>query len=173
MGIGDSITFVACFAGMMFFSLPALMLVLGLTFDRTTDYAAHRLNQGAITPLFLGLIPVLLIGIPSTIFLSLGSVFQLCGSIAYLLLFMWGFLSLSAVGRTLGMKLMALNGESARPLYELLLGTLVLTLAIAFPIWGWFVVFPAAFVIGIGATVLVSFKRLRGDYRSAAVQYQD
>lgn len=157
----------------MFFSLPALMLVLGLTFDRTSEYAAQRLQEGIILPLVIGLIPVLLIGIPSTIFLSLGSVFQLCGSIAYLALFMWAFLSLSSVGRTFGMKLSQLNGRAGHPLYEMLLGTVVLTLAIAFPIWGWFVIFPVAAVVGIGATVLVSFKRLRGDYRPAAPQYQE
>jgi hypothetical protein len=162
MGIGDSITFVSCMAGTVV-ALPAFLMLLSLFFNRTTGAAAARLNHGAILPFFAGLVPVIFIGVPSTLMFSIGSVTQFCGTIAYFALFLWAFTGLAAVSRMLGSSL----GFSENPLAQTAGGAFILTLAIFFPILGWIVVLPFAMILGLGATLLAWINRFWGMQRTA------
>jgi len=161
MGIGDSITLVSCLAGLML-ALPALLIFLNLIFARTTDHAAFRLQKGYILPFFAGLISAIAIGVPGAILLSLGSVFQFCGTLVYMAILLWAFLGLSSVSRVLGMRLGEYSNRPENPLLEASSGAFVLTLAIAFPIIGWFMVLPFALIIGAGAVFLGRVNRFRG-----------
>jgi len=158
MGIGDSITLVSCLAGLVT-ALPALLVMMNLIFPRTTGAAALRLHRGMILPFFVGLFPVIFFGVPATILISLGSVFQFFGIIAYLLLFLWAFTGLAALARLLGMRLGDLTNRPENIFLETIAGGFVLTLTIAFPLVGWFVVFPLGVVIGVGATIIVMLNR--------------
>lgn len=157
MGIGNAVTLVSCLAGLML-ALPAMMIFLSLLFNRTTTRAAERLYRGAITPFFVGLIPTLLIAIPSSILLSLGSVFQLCGTLFWFALLMWAFTGLASVGRMAGMRLHQ-YATHENPMIEIVGGSFLLTFAVAFPILGWLIILPISLVTGIGATVLALFRR--------------
>lgn len=151
MGIGDSITIVSCLGGTMLAS-AALLLFFNLVFPRITHRGAMRLKQGVIIPFFVGLVPTIFLGIPSAILLSIGSVFQFCGTLLYLFLFSWAFLGLATVSQSLGMRLG--EGYQGNALTDVLSGVLILMFAIAFPIIGWLVIFPLSVVIGVGATIL-------------------
>ncbi len=164
MGIGDTIMIVSCLGGMLL-AMPALLLALRAFFHRTTDFAAARLSKGALWPFFAGLVPLVFIGVPATILLSIGSVFQFIGTLTYLALFIWGFVGLAAFAQMLGERLMAGAGFAENPGAEMLLGAFVLTLAIAFPILGWLVALPFALVIGVGGTVLGTLQRLGQAWR--------
>jgi hypothetical protein len=161
MGIGDSITLVGCLAGMML-ALPALLVLLAVVFGRNTRVAALRLRKGVILPFGVGLVPILGIGIPAAILLSLGSVFQLCGTIAFLLLFLWGFVGLSAISRMMGMQITDQTNLPENVVIETATGAVILSLAIAFPLVGWMMIFPLGLAIGMGGTVLAFLYRLRG-----------
>jgi hypothetical protein len=160
MGIGDSITMVSCLAGLMV-ALPALLVFLSIIFSRTTLLASLRLRQGVILPFCVGF-PIFGIGVPAAILTSLGSVFQLCGSIAFLLLFLWGFVGLASVSRMMGSQLGEQTGLPDNVVLETASGATLLSFAIAFPIVGWLLVFPLALVAGVGATVLSVWYRLSG-----------
>jgi hypothetical protein len=161
MGIGTAITLVSCLAGTML-ALPALLMFLNILFARTTHRSALRLQRGFIVPFFVGLVPTLALGIPSTILLSLGSIFQFCGTIAYLLLFLWAFTGLAAVGQALGMRLLEMSNRPENLTQEAGIGIFLLTFAIAFPIIGWFIILPFSIVIGVGANVMAVFKHWFG-----------
>jgi len=152
MGIGDAITIVSCLAGLMV-ALPAMMLFLGLIFNQTTQRAAERLAYGGIVPFFVGLIPSVLIAVPASILISLGSVPQFCGSVLWLLLLMAAFTGLSVVSRTVGMHMRDLLATDST-LLDPIAGVLIVTFAISFPFLGWFIILPLSLVTGIGALVL-------------------
>ena len=159
MGIGDSITLVSCLAGLMM-ALPGFLIFLNLVFARTTQRTANRLSKGAITPFFVGLVPVIVIGGPAVGMISLGSVFQLLGTLTILALVMWGFTGLAALARLLGIRLAEMGGHQDQPLVEMIVGAFVLSFALAFPLVGWFLLLPFGLIFGIGASVLSRFSRL-------------
>lgn len=165
MGIGTAITLVSCLAGTMV-ALPALLLLLNILFSRTTQQAALRLQQGFVVPFFVGLLPTIFLGIPSTIALSIGSVFQFCGSIAYVLLFLWAFSGMAIVGQAIGMRLMDINQRPENPFQESVLGVSLLTFAIAFPIIGWFIILPFSIIIGVGASLIALYRMRFGQVAS-------
>jgi hypothetical protein len=161
MGIGDSIALVSCLAGLMV-ALPALLVFLGVIFSRTTLLASLRLRQGVILPFCVGLVPIFGIGVPAALLALLGSIFQLCGSITFLLLFLWGFVGLASVSRMVGIQLSEQTGMPNNVVLETASGATLLSFAIAFPLIGWLMVFPLVLVAGVGATVLSVWYRLRG-----------
>lgn len=157
MSIGDSIVLVSCLAGTMF-ALPALLTFLNMAFSHTTERAAERLERSVIVPFFVGLVPILFIGVPAGFLISLGSVAQFCGTIVYLGLLLWAFTGIGVVSRTVGRHI----GVFADPFMESLTGAFVLSFAIAFPLIGWFIILPFSLVIGVGATLLAVTGRFMG-----------
>src|SRR5262245_20253283 len=104
MGIGDSILLISCLGGLMF-ALPALLIFLNLGFYETSTRAATRLAKGAIVPFFVGLIPIIFIGAPAALLLSIGSFMQACGTIFMMLVSLWAFWGLAVVARLIGMRI--------------------------------------------------------------------
>lgn len=153
MGIGDSITIVGCLAGTML-ALPALLVSLSLLMNRATSRAAACLQQGVIRPLLVGVMAVVVIAVPASILISMGSVFQLVGVLIYLFLLTWGFTGMAAFTRMLGERLGLMADEPRSSMTETLIGASVLSFAVAFPLVGWLVILPASFVMGIGATLI-------------------
>ncbi len=154
MGIGDSILAISCLAGLML-ALPALLIFLNLGFYDTSTRAATRLAKGAITPFFVGLIPVLFVGGPAVLFISIGSFMQACGTIFMLLVSLWAFWGLAVVARLIGMRIAWMNRRDENALVESISGAVALSFAIAFPVIGWFIVLPFGLIIGMGAIVIV------------------
>lgn len=159
MGIGDSVTVVACLAGLML-ATPALLTVMNLFFNRITTKAAYRLHRGVVVPFFVGLIPIIFIGIPAALLLSIGSVAQFLGSVAFLFLFTMAFSGMASLARMLGARLGELSRQPENPFLETLIGTFMLTFAIAFPLIGWFVLLPISMVIGLGAILMTFFRSM-------------
>lgn len=151
MSIGQSIFFVSCLAGIML-ALPALLALISLVFHRTLDRTAARLERGWILPFFIGGVPLVMVGFAGTLFLSLGSIAQLLGTIIWLMLLTWGFAGLAGVARLLGSYVTF--GKNSSVLLETLIGGLVLAFAIAFPLVGWFVIFPMGVILGTGALTM-------------------
>ncbi len=168
MGIGDSITLVSCLAGFMA-ALPAFLIFLNLIFAKTTVRAARRLERGAILPFFVGLVPAIFIGVPVVGLISLGSIFQLLGVLGLLALLLWAFTGLAAIGRMAGGRISAFAERDERPLVEIVLGSVVLSFTIAFPIIGWLLVLPFGLLIGTGATILSRFSRIERRQAARAV----
>jgi hypothetical protein len=159
MGIGDSITLVSCLAGLMM-ALPALVIFLNLAFFNTSDRATQRLARGAYTPFFAGFIPIIVLGIPGAILAAIGSIFQLVGGLLLVGVVIIGFMGLGVVARLIGVRLAELNDLNVSPLVQTLTGAFVLAFAIAFPLVGWFIVFPVAMLIGAGSITLVMMGRI-------------
>jgi len=155
MGIGDAITLVGCLAGMML-ALPAMMIFLSTTFDQTTWNGAHRLDRGFITPLVVGLVAVGVIGVPASALISLGSIFQLTGVLIILGLLTWAFTGLASLARLIGVRAISSN-RNWPPYSQMVLGSFVLTFAIAFPLIGWLIILPVGLLAGLGATILGRF----------------
>ncbi|MBI5929635.1 MAG: hypothetical protein HY862_10025 [Chloroflexi bacterium] len=153
MGIGDSILAISCLAGLML-ALPALLIFLNLGFYDTSTRAATRLAKGAITPFFVGLVPILFIGLPAGLLISVGSVMQACGTIFMLLVALWAFWGLAVVARLIGMRIAWMNRRDENALVESITGAFALSFAIAFPVIGWFIVLPFGLIIGLGAIVM-------------------
>jgi len=153
MGIGDSITIVGCLAGTML-ALPALLVALSLLMNRATSRAAHCLQQGITRPLLVGVIAVIVIALPASLLISMGSIFQLMGVLIYLFLLTWGFTGMAAFARMLGGRLGLMADEPRSSMTETLVGASVLSFAVAFPLVGWLVILPLSFVMGIGATLI-------------------
>lgn len=159
MGIGDSITLVSCLAGLMA-ALPAFLVFLNLVFSRTTYRASRRLDKGAILPFFVGLIPAIFLGVPVVGMISMGSVFQLLGVLGLLALLMWAFTGLAAIARLAGGRISSFTDQPDRPLAEIVVGSVVLSFAIAFPLIGWLLILPFGLIVGTGATILSRFTRI-------------
>ncbi|MBZ0309036.1 MAG: hypothetical protein K8I82_23430 [Anaerolineae bacterium] len=157
MSIGDSIVLVSCLAGTMF-ALPALLIFLNMAFSRTTERAAERLERGVIVPFFVGLLPVIFIGVPATLLISIGSVAQFCGTIVYLLLLLWAFAGLGVVSHSIGRQMGMFNS----PFMESLIGAVILAFAIAFPLIGWVIILPFSLIIGVGAMLMAVAGRFMG-----------
>jgi len=158
MGIGDSILFISCLGGLMF-ALPALLIFLNLGFYETSTRAATRLAKGAIVPFFVGLIPIIFIGAPAALLLSIGSFMQACGTIFMMVISLWAFWGLAVVARLIGMRIAWMNKRDENALVESISGAFALSFAIAFPVIGWFIVLPFGLVIGMGAIVMTMFGR--------------
>ncbi len=161
MSIGDAIVLVSCLGGTMF-ALPALLTFLNMAFSRTTERAVERLEYSAIVPFFVGLIPVIFIGAPAAFLLSIGSVAQFCGSVAYLALFLWAFTGMGVISRLVGKRISDFSGRTPDPFLESLIGAFVLAFAIAFPLVGWFIILPFSLIIGMGATLMAVVGRFMG-----------
>ncbi len=153
MGIGDSITLVSCLAGLML-ALPALLIFNSLMFNQTTYYAAQRLQRGAITPFFVGLLLAGAAGLLIGFLVALGSIFQFTGGILALVVFLWAFTGLAAIARLVGMRLGALADRDENVFFETTVGAVVLSFALAFPLIGWLLLLPFGLIIGLGATLL-------------------
>lgn len=160
MGIGDSITLVSCLAGLMV-ALPSLLIFNSLIFSQTTYYAALRLHRGAITPFLVGLLLAVVVGLPSAVLISLGSIFQLVGAITLLAGFLWAFTGLAAIARLMGMRLGTLAGQDENPFFEVTVGAVTLAFALAFPLIGWLLLLPVGLIAGLGATLLGRRERRR------------
>ena len=158
MSIGDSITLIGCLAGLTA-ALPALLVFLNTIFTRTTERAAHRLAYGRKLPLLTGILMLIIIGGPGLVLLSMGSIFQLIGTLIIFGLLLWAFAGLGAVARLVGYRLSEMGNRDSNSITEVLSGAVVLTFAIAFPLVGWVIIFPVGLVLGIGATTLSLFKR--------------
>jgi len=152
MGIGDAITLVGCLAGMMF-ALPALMIFLSMSFDQITWNGARRLDQGFMLPLVVGVVAVIVVGFPASALISLGSIFQLVGVLMVLGLLTWAFAGLAGLARLIGVRAMA-NNETWPAYTQIVIGSFVLTFAVAFPLIGWLVILPIGLLAGLGATIL-------------------
>lgn len=153
MAIGDAILFTGCLAGFMA-ALPALLIFLNLMFSKTTFSAATRLHEGFKMPLIVGIVAMGAVGFPASLLVSAGSIFQLFGSMLWLLLFAWSFAGLAAVARMLGGRLGYLSDREPSIMTEAIVGTFVLSFAIAFPLIGWFVILPLSMAVGVGATII-------------------
>ncbi len=160
MGIGDAILVVSCLGGLML-ALPALLIFMNLALIGISDRATSRLSRGGIIPFFMGLVPIIFIGVPAFILLVAGSVFQFFGSLIMLFLLFLGFMGLAVVGRLVGQRLTAMNERDESPLFQTVTGTLVLSFGIAFPLLGWLVVFPFSLVVGTGAVFMVMMGSIR------------
>lgn len=153
MAIGDAILFTGCLAGLMA-ALPALLLFLNLMFSRTTFSAANRLHTGFKMPFVVGIIAMIIIGFPASLLVSSGSFLQLIGAILWLLLLAWLFTGLAVVARMMGGRLGYLSNREPSIMSEAVIGTVVLSFAIAFPFIGWFVILPLSMAVGVGATII-------------------
>ena len=158
MSIGDSITLVSCLAGLML-ALPAFLVFLSMTFNRTTYRAAERLAGGWIRIFFMGLIPIVAVGFGAGLLVSLGSIFQLIGAVVYLFLLLWVFSGVASFARLIGARLSEFNQRDTSPLVETIVGAFILSFAFAFPLVGWFLLLPLTIVIGTGAVVSAWFSR--------------
>ena len=152
MGIGDAIMVTSCLAGLML-ALPAMLVFMNLALLSVSDRATHRLSRGGITPFFAGLGIILLIGVPSSMLMAAGSIFQLFGSLSMLCLLFWGFMGLAVVARLVGQRLTALYEREESPLSQTVAGSLVLSFSVAFPLIGWIIIFPFSLLIGLGAVM--------------------
>lgn len=161
MGIGDAIVTVGCLAGFMV-ALPAILVFVNLAFIRISDRATARLSRGGIVPFFVGLIPILFIGVPSGFFIAQGSFLQFCGSILMLGLLFYGFLGLGVVARLAGQRLTALYDRDESPFIQTVAGSVVLSFSIVFPIIGWLVVLPFSIIIGTGAVLMATIGNFFG-----------
>jgi hypothetical protein len=153
MSIGDAILFIGCLPGIMI-SLAAMLMFFNTAFYKTSERAAARLHQGSIVPFFVGLIPVLFIGVPGGFLLSIGSVAQFCGTLVFLTLFVLAFLGMGSVGRMIGYRITSMTERDMNPLMVDAAGILTLVLAINFPVIGWLVILPLSMVIGMGGVIL-------------------
>ena len=153
MAIGDAILFTGCLAGFMA-TLPALLIFLNLMFTRTTFSAAQRLHTGFKMPLVAGMVAMVVVGFPASLLVSAGSIFQLFGTILWLFLLAWLFTGLATVARMLGGRLGILSNREQSMMTEAVIGTFVLSFAIAFPLIGWFVILPLSMALGVGATII-------------------
>lgn len=172
MGIGDSITLVSCLAGFMA-ALPAFLIFLNLVFSQTTFRAARRLEKGAVLPFFAGLIAAAGLGVPLVVLIAAGSIFQLAGVLGMLALLLWAFTGLAAIARLAGAHLGTFSNAPARPLAELVVGAVVLSLTIAFPLIGWLLILPFGLIIGLGAAVLARFSRPARQSAASPAAYDD
>jgi len=153
MAIGDAIFMVGCLAGFMA-ALPALLIFLNLMFTKTTFSAAQRLHDGIKLPFVIGAVAVGVVGVPASILLSMGSIFQLIGTLMWLGLLTWSFTGLASLARMLGGRIGYLSDRESSMMTESIIGTIVLSFAIAFPLIGWLIILPIGMVIGIGATII-------------------
>lgn len=158
MGIGDSIIFVFSVVLLVILSLPALLIFLNLALPGISNRAAERLTQGGITPFLVGISTALIMGIPAAILVSLGSIFQLCGSIVSLLLLFWGFMGLAVITRLAGYRITVMGKYDTSYLIQLMAGAMMMSLSIAFPVIGWFVILPLSLLIGLGAISILTIK---------------
>jgi hypothetical protein len=158
MSIGDSITLVSCLAGLMV-ALPGLMVCLTMIFNRTTERAATRLSSGVIAPFFAGLIPLMVVGYVGFVLVAMGSILQLLGTVIILVLLAWGFAGMGVVGRLIGLKLTEATKQNHQPFHQSVIGAVILTFAIAFPLVGWFLVLPVSWIVGGGGIVLALLNR--------------
>ncbi len=170
MSIGDSITLVSCLGGLLL-ALPGLMIALNMFFNGMTTRAVTRLSRHNRIAFFVGLLTLIVVGYSASALMAVGSIFQFIGSILMLLVLTWMFTGLGVIARYIGIRLAhnsQLNSSAAR---ETAIGAFALTLAIAFPLVGWFVVLPLSWILGSGALVMALFNRqeISGDDRSAPV----
>jgi len=153
MAIGDAILFVGCLAGFMA-AFPALLLFLNLMFTKTTFAAAQRLHDGVRLPLVVGIVAAVAVGFPASVLVSWGSLFQLIGVLLWLFLLTWAFVGLAALARMLGGRLGLLADRSTSVMTESVVGVIVLTFALAFPLIGWLLLMPLGMAVGMGATLI-------------------
>jgi hypothetical protein len=162
MSIGDSITLIGCLAGLMA-ALPALLIFLNMIFTRTTERAAYRLAHGSKLPFITGLIALVIVGLPSWILISMGSIFQFVGTLMFLGLLLWAFAGLGAVARLVGLRISNMADRGSNSFFEVLIGAVVLAFAVAFPLVGWAVILPVGLIVGIGALTLALVNRAPDD----------
>ena len=72
-------------------------------------------------------------------------------------LLFFGFVGLAVVARLAGQRLVAMYEREESPLVQTVAGALVLSFSIAFPLLGWFIIFPFSLITGLGAVVIVMF----------------
>ncbi|MDQ7024202.1 MAG: hypothetical protein Q9P01_15270 [Anaerolineae bacterium] len=159
MGIGDIMALVSFIFGMII-AYPALLIFLNLLISGRTSKAAHRLNRGMKLPFFVGLIIATLGGFAVVALLSVGSVLQFFGVVLYLILSFWGTIGIAGLARVFGDRLAELSDKNPSPLYKMLSGGAILSLAFAFPLIGWFVLLPIGTIIGLGAATLSLVTRI-------------
>ena len=169
MSIGDSITLVSCLGGLLL-ALPGLMIALNMFFKGMTTRAVTRLSRHNRIAFFVGLLTLIVVGYSASALMAVGSIFQFIGSILMLLVLTWMFTGLGVVARYIGIRL-AHNSQLSSTARETAIGAFALTLAIAFPLVGWFVVLPLSWILGSGALVMALFNRqeISGNDRSAPV----
>ncbi|MEO1286449.1 MAG: hypothetical protein AAFV93_01670 [Chloroflexota bacterium] len=159
MGIGDVMGFVAI-SLFMIVAYPALLIVLSLFFQKRTQKARIRIEQGLIAPFFVGLV----LAIPSyglaLAMISAGSVLQFLGAVLALLIATWGAIGIAGMAQQFGQRMADLSDGEQSTLKMWLSGGFVITLAIAFPLVGWFIIMPLCSVIGLGAATMSLFTRL-------------
>lgn len=154
MGIGDTLLLVSCLAGLML-ALPAMLIFFNLALLGLSDRATARLSQGGISAFFMGLVPIIFVGIPAGLLVALGSIFQLIGSLTLLFILFLAFMGLSIVARLVGQRLTAMYERQESPLIQTVAGALVLSFSIAFPLIGWFIILPFSLIIGMGVITMV------------------
>lgn len=159
MGIGDVLALIGIIIGMII-AYPALLIMLSLFFQTRTKKASIRVKRGLITPFFVGL----LLAIPSygasIALISAGSVLQFLGAVLLILVATWGAIGIAGMAQHYGQRLADLADQDQSTLKMWLSGGFVITLAIAFPIVGWFVIMPFTSIIGLGSATLGLFTRL-------------
>lgn len=154
MGIGDNILLVSCLAGLML-AMPSMLIFLNLALLGTSNRATARLSEGGCVPFAVGIGVLLACGIPSGIMLSIGSVPQGIGAVTSLLILFVGFIGLAVVARLVGQRFVAMYEQEESPLVQTLAGSFILSFSIAFPLIGWFIIFPFSLITGMGAVVIV------------------
>lgn len=152
IGIGDVTTVFALLAamGVVF---PGMLLAWSLLMPGMVERARERVTRTPWKSFFFGVLLVLMASVPFAILNALAGPFQF---LAYAGLFLGlTFASFGAAGiaQMMGERLRGQGVQATSP-GALLRGAVALEFATAFPIIGWFIVFPFVLLMSLGASVL-------------------
>lgn len=157
MGIGDYIGVVSAIIGMAV-SYPAFLLLLNIGFGNLTSDATERLQVGLIWPFFVGMGVAFGGGFAVIALLSTGGPLQLIGVLLLIALLFFASIGIAAVARRVGQRISQLNERENSTFYQILVGAITLTLALGFPLVGWFVLIPLTNMLGMGVFTITALR---------------
>jgi hypothetical protein len=162
MNMGDVF---AVFGGMLALgiALPGLLLAWSLLFPTTVERARLRLERTPWRCFWLGLITLLVIGLPLAILFNVpaGPV-QLVGWVGSFVLLALASVGAAGLAALMGERLRRVGLAASAP-GALLRGALALELAAIFPLIGWFIVIPLATICSLGAMAFALLRRRSRD----------
>ncbi len=148
-------------------ALPALCLTLRAFWPGALERSRAQTAEHPWRCVFVGL-GVLLPGVFVSVFVaSQPAAAKPIGLLLFAGLFLYTFVGVSGLVTHLGGGLRSPSDE-ARPWLATLRGALCLVMSATIPFVGWFLICPAALVIGAGAMTLSLFNRAEPDPRAAA-----
>ncbi len=138
----------------MALGFPALLTAVWLLFPGAVDRAHQRVEQTPVRCFVMGLLALLVVGLPVLALLDAPSAGLKAAGFGLIVL----SLSLGTVGAAglvarLSQRLNQRSGRPMRPLAGFLTAGATLELAVAFPVIGWLLVLPIALLTALGATV--------------------